>query len=56
MVPKLGWDTDALQGGNSGLSGGSVPLFDEVILLTHNLDKIISFDKVSLRSLMLCTV
>ncbi|KAL2348577.1 hypothetical protein Fmac_002577 [Flemingia macrophylla] len=35
------------QGGNTGLVGGSVPVFDEVIVSLSSLNKIISFDKVS---------
>ncbi|XP_016501832.2 D-2-hydroxyglutarate dehydrogenase, mitochondrial isoform X1 [Nicotiana tabacum] len=35
------------QGGNTGLVGGSVPAFDEVIVNTSHMNKIISFDKVS---------
>jgi len=35
------------QGGNTGLVGGSVPVFDEIILSLGRLDKIISLDKVS---------
>ncbi|NXX74989.1 D2HDH protein, partial [Urocolius indicus] len=35
------------QGGNTGLVGGSVPVFDEIILSTLLMDRIISFDKVS---------
>jgi hypothetical protein len=35
------------QGGNSGLVGGSVPLFDEVILNLGAMDNIISFDEIS---------
>lgn len=35
------------QGGNSGLVGGSVPVFDEIILSTSNMNKIRSFDPVS---------
>ncbi|XP_027658142.2 D-2-hydroxyglutarate dehydrogenase, mitochondrial isoform X1 [Falco rusticolus] len=35
------------QGGNTGLVGGSVPVFDEIILSTALMNKIISFDKVS---------
>ena len=34
------------QGGNTGLVGGSVPLFDEIVLTTTNLNRIISFDEV----------
>ncbi|NWR42479.1 D2HDH protein, partial [Regulus satrapa] len=35
------------QGGNTGLVGGSVPVFDEIILSTALMNEIISFDKVS---------
>lgn len=35
------------QGGNTGLVGGSVPAFDEVIVSISHMNKIISFDKVS---------
>ncbi|KNA25760.1 hypothetical protein SOVF_003960 [Spinacia oleracea] len=35
------------QGGNTGLVGGSVPVFDEVIVNMSQMNKIISFDKVS---------
>ncbi|KAK7307505.1 hypothetical protein VNO77_40633 [Canavalia gladiata] len=35
------------QGGNTGLVGGSVPVFDEVIVSLSSMNKIISFDKVS---------
>ncbi|KAK9678386.1 hypothetical protein RND81_11G207800 [Saponaria officinalis] len=35
------------QGGNTGLVGGSVPVFDEVIVNMSSMSKIISFDKVS---------
>ncbi|XP_028774620.1 D-2-hydroxyglutarate dehydrogenase, mitochondrial [Neltuma alba] len=35
------------QGGNTGLVGGSVPVFDEVIINLSLMNKIISFDKVS---------
>lgn len=35
------------QGGNTGLVGGSVPVFDEVIVNMGLMNKIISFDKVS---------
>lgn len=34
------------QGGNTGLVGGSVPLFDEVILSTQALNKVIDFNLV----------
>ncbi|GJX00969.1 D-2-hydroxyglutarate dehydrogenase, mitochondrial [Tanacetum coccineum] len=37
----------ALQGGNIGLIGGSVPVFDEVIINTRRTNKIISFDEAS---------
>ncbi|XP_042314538.1 D-2-hydroxyglutarate dehydrogenase, mitochondrial isoform X2 [Sceloporus undulatus] len=35
------------QGGNTGLVGGSVPVFDEIILSTALLNQVISFDNVS---------
>ncbi|ONK75735.1 uncharacterized protein A4U43_C03F19990 [Asparagus officinalis] len=35
------------QGGNTGLVGGSVPVYDEVIINVGSMDKIISLDKVS---------
>ncbi|KAH3902728.1 probable D-lactate dehydrogenase [cytochrome] 2, mitochondrial [Saccharomycodes ludwigii] len=35
------------QGGNTGLVGGSVPVFDEIILSLSGMNKIRSFDKVS---------
>ncbi|CCE61405.1 hypothetical protein TPHA_0A03280 [Tetrapisispora phaffii CBS 4417] len=35
------------QGGNTGLVGGSVPVFDEIILSMNNLNKIRDFDAVS---------
>lgn len=36
-----------VQGGNTGLVGGSVPVFDEVILSLRNLDNIESIDQAS---------
>ena len=35
------------QGGNTGLVGGSVPVFDEIILSLKNMNKIEKFDAVS---------
>lgn len=35
------------QGGNSGLVGGSVPVFDEIVISTSRLNKIRSFDEIS---------
>lgn len=35
------------QGGNSGLVGGSVPVYDEIVISTSRLNKIRSFDPVS---------
>jgi len=35
------------QGGNTGLVGGGVPVFDEIILSTTNMNSIRSFDEVS---------
>lgn len=34
------------QGGNTGLVGGSVPVFDEVVLNMSAMNKILSFDEV----------
>jgi D-2-hydroxyglutarate dehydrogenase len=34
------------QGGNTGLVGGSVPVFDEVVLSMGAMNKILSFDEV----------
>lgn len=34
------------QGGNTGLVGGSVPVFDEIVLNMSNMNKIHSFDEV----------
>ncbi|KAF7503755.1 hypothetical protein GJ744_003297 [Endocarpon pusillum] len=35
------------QGGNSGLVGGSVPVFDEIVISTRRMNNIRSFDEVS---------
>lgn len=35
------------QGGNTGLVGGSVPVFDEVVLSLQGMNKIRGFDNVS---------
>lgn len=35
------------QGGNTGLVGGSIPVFDEIILSLSNMNKVRSFDDVS---------
>ncbi len=35
------------QGGNSGLVGGSVPVYDEIVINTSRMNKIRSFDEVS---------
>ena len=37
----------SLQGGNTGLVGGSVPIFDEIILNMSRMNNIISFDELS---------
>jgi hypothetical protein len=39
------------QGGNTGLVGGSVPVFDEIVLSLSSMNKIHSFDEVSLLTL-----
>ena len=33
------------QGGNTGLVGGSIPIFDEIIVNMSNMDKILNFDE-----------
>ena len=38
-----------VQGGNTGLVGGSVPLFDEIVMVTGAMNKVLSFDPVSNR-------
>jgi FAD/FMN-containing dehydrogenase len=40
------------QGGNTGLVGGSVPVFDEVIVSTSLMNNIISLDELSGTSLL----
>ncbi|KAI5844165.1 D-lactate dehydrogenase 2 [Tricharina praecox] len=35
------------QGGNTGLVGGSVPVFDEIVINMSNMNKVRSFDEVS---------
>jgi hypothetical protein len=35
------------QGGNTGLVGGSIPLFDEIILSTTRMNKVVAFDEHS---------
>jgi D-2-hydroxyglutarate dehydrogenase len=34
------------QGGNTGLVGGSVPLFDEIVLSTEKMDSVLGFDEM----------
>lgn len=38
------------QGGNTGLVGGSVPVFDEIVLSLQGMNKIRGFDNVSGRT------
>lgn len=35
------------QGGNTGLVGGSVPVFDEIVISTKNMNKILKYDPTS---------
>lgn len=35
------------QGGNTGLVGGSVPVYDEVVISTSSMNQVVSFDEVS---------
>ena len=51
MRPGLGRGSHVLisacmQGGNTGLVGGSIPLFDEIVLTTTAMNRILSFDAV----------
>lgn len=38
------------QGGNTGLVGGSVPVFDEIVLSLQGMNRIRGFDSVSGKS------
>lgn len=40
------------QGGNTGLVGGSVPVFDEIILSTRRMDKLYEVDDLTGESLV----
>jgi FAD/FMN-containing dehydrogenase len=42
------------QGGNTGLVGGSVPVFDEVVVSTSLMNNIISLDELSGKKLVCC--
>lgn len=42
------------QGGNTGLVGGSVPVFDEVVICTSLMNNIISLDELSGTNLVCC--
>lgn len=44
------------QGGNTGLVGGSVPVFDEVVVSTQLMNQIENIDELSGRYLKKCTV
>lgn len=44
------------QGGNTGLVGGSVPVFDEIILSTALMNQVISFHDVSGKPVLLVCV
>jgi len=37
------------QGGNTGLVGGSIPVFDEVVLSLSRMNRPVSFDEVQVR-------
>lgn len=50
MCGEMLWDSRRLvgsQGGNTGLVGGSVPLFDEVVLSTQRMNRILALDEYS---------
>jgi hypothetical protein len=42
------------QGGNTGLVGGSVPVFDEVVISTSLMNSIVSLDELSGKIRFLC--
>ena len=48
MCAKIVTCVNPYEGGNTGLVGGGVPVFDEVILSTTRLNRIVSFDEVGL--------
>jgi len=35
------------QGGNTGLVGGSIPVFDEIVISMQLMNRILSFDKLA---------
>ena len=35
------------QGGNTGLVGGSIPVFDEIVISVQLMNRILSFDKLA---------
>jgi len=35
------------QGGNTGLVGGSIPVFDEIVVSTQLMNRVMSFDKLA---------
>jgi len=35
------------QGGNTGLVGGSVPVFDEIVVSMQLMNRVLSFDKLA---------
>lgn len=41
------------QGGNTGLVGGSVPVFDEIILSTALMNRVLTFDSILGKNLVL---
>lgn len=42
------------QGGNTGLVGGSVPVFDEIILSTALMNQVLAFDSISGTTWLVC--
>lgn len=35
------------QGGNTGLVGGSIPVFDEIVISMQLMNQVLSFDKLA---------
>ena len=40
------------QGGNTGLVGGSIPVFDEIVISLQLMNRILSFDKLAGQQLL----
>ena len=45
-----------MKGGNTGLVGGSIPVFDEIILSTQRMNEVLSVDPISGDAFLNCQV